>query len=204
MWPNTTHDDDERVAVSRALRGVALTSARGRRCARRPVLIGLAMLTLLSVAIPSRADRAHEHGVSTLDVVIERDAVSLAWETPLDGILGFEHRARSEAQRRAVDALRLALREPDRWFAVTAGGPCRAQVQRAASPVFEPNDHPGPHADLEYALRFSCDGPIAGARVQARVFERYPKLREMRVRVVDAQGKQRAVRLTARKPSFTW
>ncbi len=204
MWPNSTHDDEGRVAARRALHGLARTRARGRRGALRRVLIGLTMLTLLPVAIPSRADRAHEHGVSTLDVVIERDAVSLAWETPLDGILGFEHRARSEAQRRAVDALRLALREPDRWFVVSAGGPCRAQVQRAASPVFEPNDHPGPHADLEYALRFRCDGPIASGRVEARVFERYPKLREVRVRMVDAQGRQRAIRLTARRPSFTW
>ena len=54
---------------------------------------------------------AHEHGQSELSIAIEGKKVVMELEAPGADIVGFEHRAKTKKQRRALSAAKKALRK---------------------------------------------------------------------------------------------
>ncbi|HIZ50807.1 MAG TPA: DUF2796 domain-containing protein, partial [Candidatus Pseudomonas excrementavium] len=63
---------------------------------------------------------AHQHGVGTLDIVIEGQQLLLELSTPAGDLLGFEHAPRNQAQRDQLDTLMSTLRQPEKLFTLPA------------------------------------------------------------------------------------
>jgi len=107
---------------------------------------------------------AHSHGLVRLDVALDAGSVSLQLDAPLDSLLGFERAPRTDAERRAVEALRAQLAQPDKLFGLDAAAGCSGQLPQLVSPVLDAAAaaaaaKPDDHADLQAAYLFRCRQP---------------------------------------------
>jgi hypothetical protein len=64
------------------------------------------LLLLVAIACAAQAHLgAHVHGLVKLGVAVQGPTVSIELDSPLDNLLGFEHRPRTAAERQAARAL---------------------------------------------------------------------------------------------------
>ena len=71
------------------------------------LIIALACVGCLvgsALAQTQRQAGAHQHGKGKLDIVIEGATVSMALDVPADDIVGFEHAAKTPAEKATVAA----------------------------------------------------------------------------------------------------
>lgn len=102
---------------------------------------------------------AHAHGLVQLEVVVDAGSIALRLDAPLDSLLGFERAPRSEAERRAVAALRERLAQPATLFGLDAAAGCVAEPAAVAAPALDAGAAAADHADLVASYRFRCRQP---------------------------------------------
>ena len=90
------------------------------------------MLSLLSPDVG--AQQAHEHGVATLNVVLDGKKLVLQLESPLDNLVGFEHAPRNDKQRAALAKMEESLQAGDRWFKPAAAAGCTLRDVKVEHP----------------------------------------------------------------------
>lgn len=142
--------------------------------------------------------RAHVHGQADLEIVIEGDTLQFTLASPLDSIVGFEHRPRTAAQRQAAEKALAALADPARLFGLPAAAGCTPEGQTVEAPVLtDPAPAAGAaptgdgHADLDATWRWRCSAPQALDRVQLRLFEAFARLQRLEVRHAGPAGQGR-------------
>ena len=96
----------------------------------------LSIIALLA-AVPALADEtrqldAHEHGVGALNIAAEGSDVLMELEVPGADIVGFEYAAKTDADRKAVDAAVATLATPLDLFVLPAAAGCSVTEARAA------------------------------------------------------------------------
>ncbi len=108
------------------------------RCARNGVLA--AALLALTGGIPetAAAGPAHQHGTARLTVAIDARSLTIELETPLDGVLGFEHAPRTERHKTQVREMAQRLARGGSLFAPAPGAACALVRFEAHSPVLPP------------------------------------------------------------------
>lgn len=158
-----------------------------------------ALLALLPVAAQAHG-RAHVHGQADLEIVVEGNALQITLASPLDSIVGYEHRPRTAAQRQAADKALAALADPARLFGLPAAAGCTPESQTLEAPVLtEPAPAAGAapaaggdgHADLDATWRWRCSAPQALDRVQLRLFDAFATLKRVEVRHAGPAGQGR-------------
>ena len=151
----------------------------------------LAALTAGSAA--SRAAPAHEHGAARVDVAVEAGQLVITLESPLDGLLGFEHAPRTPAQKQDVEKMLATLRAADRLFRIAPAARCRlAAVALNSAPLQLGNAAPGAgggHGDLDASFEFSCQA--APAFVELGLFAAFPRLSRIEVQTATANAQHR-------------
>jgi hypothetical protein len=198
---------------------------------RRPALPALfpasalaAALSLVPPVVPAddahahREHGPHEHGVGSLNLVVDGSVVEIELESPAANILGFEHAPKDEAERAALDRAVLALKDGERLFGFPAEAGCRLtrssvsstllgdepaaaeHAEHGDSPAAESDHDAGhereTHADLDADYRFECQNAARIGPVEVRLFEAFPGTLRLRVQFATAKG-QGAVELTA-------
>jgi len=162
----------------------------------------IASLWLGLTAACANAAPAHVHGEARLEISIEREQLLIALESPLDDLLGFEHAPRNAAERQAVQTMAAKLKQASRVFVPSAAAQCVSTGVELESPVFGGKSEAG-HNDLDARYSWRCAKPEALRDVTTSLFADFPKLRRMAVEFAGPQG-QRAGRLDARNPRFSW
>jgi hypothetical protein len=162
------------------------------------ILFGALVLT----AVPALAAPPHVHGVAHLEIAIEGPTLAIHLETPLDGLLGFEHAPHDAAERQAVSTMRATLAQPERLFALPAAAACQAGNPQLASPIFDDHAASG-HLDLDADYRWQCANPAALRAVDTRLFAEFPRFRKIKVELVGPDG-QKSGELSAQQPRFAW
>ncbi len=138
--------------------------------------------------------RAHVHGLAELDVVLDGEELTLTLASPLDSIVGFEHRPRTPAQRQAAEAALRALADPARLFGLPAAAGCTPQDQTVTAPVLTDTTAAtggDGHADLDATWRWRCQTPQALTVLQLRLFEPFATLQRLEVRHAGPGGQGR-------------
>lgn len=171
---------------------------------------------LLAVLSPfARAQHAaHEHGVAQLNVVVDGADLVLEFLTPLDTLVGFEHEPRTASQRQALAAADATLRDGARLFVLPAAAGCVQREAHIAGPWLadehdaaagaedahaharDDEDHAGPeqgHAERVATYHFQCAQPAALDALETRLFDAFPRLREVRAERATARGQGAAV-----------
>lgn len=159
-----------------------------------PAALVFATLNAL-IAAPALAGQAHEHGAAKLDIAVEAGRLSIALETPLDGLLGFERAPRSAAEQRAADTLVATLKAADTLFRIDPAAQCRLGSVTLVSAALKlgpaaagPDDG---HGDLDAEFEFACQA--APAFVEVGLFKAFQRLARLDVQTATARGQRKQV-----------
>lgn len=146
-----------------------------------------------SAARPTHVQQhAHVHGVARLGIAVQDKTLTIQLESPLDSLIGFEHRPTTAAQKTAVSALQAAMRAPQDLFRFDAAAGCAPTKSEAESAIFQPAA-PGAasaddHADLDANFEFHCSSPARLATVETSLFSAYPRLKRLTIDVATDKG----------------
>jgi hypothetical protein len=176
--------------------------------------------TWIALAFPvaALAQGGHEHGVASLDVAVEGGTTLLAFSSPADSLVGFEHPPRDAGQRRLIENAVAALREPVDIRVYRNDARCTlvdSHVQRpypeaehaAPGDGHEHADHGEEHAEHAEHADFSAEwtydcGEGAPSRIEVDLFTTFPGIATIHVRSIGPQG-QTARQLNPASRVFT-
>jgi len=147
---------------------------------------------LLSCAVPAAvlAAGAHEHGRAELEIAVDGSRLEVRLSSPLDGLVGFEHRPRNGEERAALESARVALLEPARLIEPSPAARCRLQSAEVPDPFAEHQGEAGEdaHADVDAAWQFDCAEADALTAIVIRLGERFPRLERVEAVFVGPAG----------------
>jgi hypothetical protein len=148
---------------------------------------------------PASAGKAHVHGQARLDIAVEGPVLSVHLESPLDSLLGFEHRPRTAAQRQAADAALARLRDAASWLRPPAAAQCQVTETVVEAAVLEahaagaaPAGAAEPaHADVDVHVAFRCAAPEQLTAIEVGLFEAFARMKRIDVQVASARGQSK-------------
>lgn len=157
---------------------------------------------------------AHEHGVASLNAALDGNLLELQLESPAMNLVGFEHAAKSDADKAKVAAAKRELEQPVTLFALTSGD-CKATEVELESPLFgdadhdhdhdhDHHDHEGEHSDIHAHYRFECAKANELKQLDlAELFKRFPATEKIQVQLIGPNGQQ-GVELTPAQPRLSF
>jgi hypothetical protein len=160
---------------------------------------------------------AHVHGVAKLEVAVEGGHLSLHLETPLEGVLGFEHAPRNDKERATASQMRKTLTDAGKLFLPTTAAQCALKSVQIEAPTLDAkstkgkdqhadlhsDQHADQHSDLNADFVFSCAQPNKLTGMDVRLFQAFPKMRRIDAQVVSGKG-QKATRLSSKMRFLSW
>ena len=162
----------------------------------------LSCLFALAMIPAAWAAPAHVHGEARLEIVIDGGELAIRFESPLDGLLGFERAPRTAAEKQAVQTMKATLEDAARLFPLPPEAACKALPPTVASPVFADKAASG-HLDFDADYRWQCAKPAALHAIETRLFAEFPRLKRITVEFVGPGGQKKG-RLTPLQPRFGW
>ena len=181
-------------------RGLGLAS--GTLKPLRWILEPVALLATLGASVGCLAadppaavhQHAHVHGVAKLGIAVQDGTVTLTFESPLDSLIGFEHRPGSSTERAAVAALQARMQAPAGLFRFNPEAACALVKTEAESAIFKPASAAAAsdeHADLDATFDYACSHADKLMTVDIGLLKAYPKLRKVDVEVATDRGQSR-------------
>lgn len=154
---------------------------------------------------------AHEHGAAQLNVALEGQRLELALESPAMNLVGFEHAAKTDADKTKVAAARSQLEQPQALFGLAAGD-CSVSTQELQSPLFTEdghNDHheyakDSEHSDIHAHYSLDCQKPEKLKQLDlGELFKRFPATEKIQVQLIGPNGQQ-GLELTPAQPTLSF
>jgi len=136
--------------------------------------------------------KAHQHGAAQLAVSLDGALLQIALDGPAENFLGFEHAPRTDAQKKTAARVEQQLKQPAQLFTLIAAADCQAQPPRVEIKLPPPGSKET-HSEVEAEWRWQCAQPAALGHVDVGLFKAFPRLKELRVQIVTAQGQKTAV-----------
>jgi hypothetical protein len=157
---------------------------------------------------------AHEHGVASLNLVLDGQHVIIELQSPAANIVGFEHLPTSETDLATAKQARLRLEQAQNLFVFTKAAACTLEESEADSPLFagagtEPTaehdehheDHGGEHhddhgvrevahADITAQFHFACANPEALQEIDVKLFDAFPNTEKLLLQAITPKGQQ--------------
>lgn len=174
----------------------------------------VAVVAGLGITFTSWAQGVHEHGAARLQVAIDGTQLVIELQSPLDNLVGFEHRPVSDAQRRALAEAQATLRDFDALFVLPAVAGCAVAGIELVLPANAGKDHAhdhraergeghahddhaddGVHGELHARYQLSCTRPQVLTGIVVRLTEVFPRTARIRAETATPSG-QGAVTLT--------
>ncbi|GGH96451.1 zinc-binding protein [Pseudomonas fluvialis] len=155
----------------------------------------------------------HEHGTAELNVVLDGQTLEIALKSPAMNLLGFEHAAKSAADRAKVSALQHQLQAPQTLLGLSSGDCSLAShtlespllaAEQAHNPHDQKHDHKHQHGDAEAAhdhdakhsdihahYQFDCQQPDALKQLDlSELFKAFPGMEKIQVQLIGPAGQQ--------------
>ena len=143
---------------------------------------------------------AHEHGVASLNVALDGQTLEIQLQSPAMNLVGFEHEAKSDADKAKVAAARQHLEQPQALFALPIEAKCALQDSELDSPLFgghahEEHEHADEHghSDIDASYRFACANAEALKTLElGSFFGTFPGTEKLEVQLIGPSGQQGA------------
>lgn len=141
----------------------------------------LALAAVVHLGAQPRAHKAHEHGHAKLNIAFETTtgtpvgAVEL--ESPADSILGFEHAAKTPADKAKQEKALATLKARFGEMVILPAG-CKMTPAKVEVHV------EGQHAEVHAEFNARCAGPIAGKTISFGFAKVFPKIEEVEVQML--------------------
>ena len=125
------------------------------------------------------SNKSHVHGEGKLNFVVEGQKLVAEFELSADDVLGFEHKPKTDAQKKKLtDALALLTKD-----LVSVKGCAQSNAASITSDLL--NESPKTtHADFVVTQTFSCKDSSKIDQIEVKVFSLFPKLTKLRVQGV--------------------
>jgi hypothetical protein len=144
---------------------------------------------------------AHVHGEAQLSIAIDGKKMEILFQTPADGVFGFEHEPRTEAEKKVVEqgkakiktaALKM-IKIPEKFkcnSGVSRLDVTLAQLRRTRreEQLGQPATPKG-HGDIKVIYEVTCESPLKGVSLQINVAKHFARIKKTRV-VVLSDAKQ--------------
>lgn len=143
---------------------------------------------------------AHEHGVASLNVALDGQTLEIQLESPAMNLVGFEHEAKSDADKAKVASARKHLEQPQALFALPIEAKCALQESELESPLFgnaehaqhEHGDEHG-HSDIDASYHFTCAHAESLKTLElGSFFGTFPGTEKLEVQLIGPSGQQGA------------
>jgi len=184
------------------------------------VLFTSLMLPRVGTAQPLEA---HVHGKALLQVAVDQQTLTLYFSSPLDNLLGFEHKPRTKAQ---IDQVNKMIKQfyQDQLFSPSKAAQCTLKHVDLDSLVIkkkyaehhedahkhethehETHQHASgkDHADLDAEVIYHCKQAKRLTDLKVNVFKAFPNLHALDVEIVSNRG-QSAQQLTPKNNRVIW
>jgi len=195
-----------------------------------PIVMAVRAMALLMAMWPAaHAGKAHEHGVAKVDVAIEGNKLTVALQSPLDSLLGFERAPRTDAERKAAADMLARLRSGGALFKADAAAQCTLSKAEVTAPVLDAANKAtdtgaaakatvtgaaakatvtgaaakateGDHADLDASYEYTCAQPQQLRTLELGLFDAFKRMQRIEVQVAGAQGQSK---VTLKRPART-
>jgi hypothetical protein len=167
----------------------------------------IAILSMIPIS-PLVALEAHVHGLASLQVVVDANTLSINFSSPLDNILGFERKARNQAEVAQVQKMISQFYKAN-LFVPTNAAQCALKSIHLESIVIKSNsaarhEHAEEgHADLDGEFTFKCNKAENLRDLQVNLFQPFPNMHEISAEIVSARG-QTAAKLNPNNTQLAW
>jgi hypothetical protein len=181
------------------------------KCKARLILVlGVWLLMFffdVGAAAEKRRHDAHVHGVAEINIAVEGTKATVEFRAPAESIMGFEHEAKSESDRKKRDAALEQLRtKKDQMILFDAKLGCKSSDVKTAIVEQKGDDtkaqsgkdaqkdqkKSGEHREVYGTFSVACDKPLAGSRVRFGVSKVFRDIQEINVQVVGDSGQSGA------------
>ncbi|MBL4599706.1 MAG: DUF2796 domain-containing protein [Rhizobiaceae bacterium] len=167
----------------------------------------LVVLSTLSFILPAtlaaqteRQHDAHEHGVSELKIAIDGNLLQIELEAPGSDIVGFEHEAEGDEQKKALQTALSNLGDPMRIFDFPEAAGCSVTASKAAFELEHEEEHEGEkhedeeegHAEFHVSYSLTCTSPERLTNIGLKFFDLFPNAKEIEVAAVSGNGQMAA------------
>lgn len=145
---------------------------------------------------------AHEHGVGSLNLVVDGDEVTIELDSPADNLLGFEYLPTTDADKAKVKALRAQLTDAEALFVFPAAAGCSVEEVELDSPLFDAvadeHEHEHEHAeksseahsDIQAHFHFTCTQAAELDQIQVALFSAFPGTERLLLQAIGPKGQQ--------------
>lgn len=161
-------------------------------CWSRSAICVVLVLVLAPPAEVFAQEHAHVHGLASLNVAVDGRVLTVQLEAPLDSLLGFEHRPRTDAQRKAAAALLDRMKTGQNLFRPDPAAQCSLRKTEVESDALQKAPEPGgkedEHADLDASFEFECREPERLARMEVGLFDAFSRVQRIEVQIAGANG----------------
>lgn len=154
-------------------------------------------LTLAAAPALAATHHAHEHGRAELEVAVDGQGLVIAFESPLDNLVGFEHAPKTEAQKQALAKMEATLRNFAALFKPSPLADCRVTDTRV-----ETETEDGGHAEARAEYTLTCALPAKLEQIEVTVFNAFPNTHSISAAFATGSG-QGSATLTKTKRLLT-
>lgn len=164
--------------------------------------VALAMLSSdMGGAAEKRHHEAHVHGVAEVNIAIDGSKADVEFRAPAESVMGFEHEAKSESDKKKRDAaLRTVQTKMNQMVVFDPKLSCKFSEVKTA--IVEEKGEPGKtqsdksahghkdqkktaeHREVRATFSAACDKTLAGSRVTFGVHKTFPAIGEIKVQVL--------------------
>jgi hypothetical protein len=138
--------------------------------------------------------------VASLNVTLDGQTLEIQLESPAMNLVGFEHEAKSDADKAKVATARKHLEQPQALFALPIEAKCALQESDLNSPLFGGHEHEEHehadehgHSDIDASYRFACANAEALQTLElGSFFGTFPGTEKLEVQLIGPSGQQGA------------
>jgi hypothetical protein len=172
------------------------------------------VLTIFLPVSSWSADRnpdAHEHGVGVMNIAIQGNEVEIEIELPAENIVGFEHEARTPAEKKRVQEAAAKLKKTTNVVVLPKNAVCKLEKVEIESALLEDHDEHGEshdehgkshdehgkskeaddhgdHSEFAAHYHFECAKLGQLSYLDISLFKHFPSTHKLRVQFITPKG----------------
>lgn len=135
-----------------------------------------------------REAKAHAHGHGKVNIAIEGRQLFVEMEVPGADIVGFEHQAKTNAEKATVAAAKKAMRSANDILELPVAAGCK--LAKATVELHSEDGH-GDHREFHAAYTFECASMGKLGQIGFRYFSAFKGAQELDVSMISATGAKR-------------
>jgi hypothetical protein len=162
------------------------------------ISFSLFFLPLASIA-ETRSHKAHFHGEGRFTLAVEGNELEIEIEIPAHDIVGFEHKPKSDKQKKALKVAKKKLEKASEIVAIAKKAKCKSTAINVKSSLkendeeehHEEEESEGAHSEFHITYKFRCDEPKYLNSVVLNLFKWFPIVKELKGQAVTKDGQFR-------------